>query len=261
MESTVDSSGIAARRPRPPRPSGKRRYLPPQHGAWAMLAVPYLAGLIAAGYRWPDLPLLVAWIAGYLLSYYLFQALKSRRPRRYRDQILLYTAVAVPAAGLVVAVRPEVLRYAPAYAVLFGANAWYAWRRRERALLNDLAAIVQSCLMVLVVATVAGAAPRTVLPAFGLCLAYFLGTVFYVKTMIRERDNPSYRRASVGHHVLALAGTAWLSPWTAALFAWLLLRATLLPGRAMAPKQVGVIEIVNCVLLLACVAAGGPIAR
>jgi hypothetical protein len=219
-----------------------------------MLAVPYLAGLLAAGYRWPDLPLLVAWLAGYLLSYYLFRAIKSRRPGRYRAQLTLYGGLAAPLAAIVVAARPQVLWYAPGYAVLFAVNAWYAARRQERALVNDLASVLQSCLMVFVVATVAGTRPTAVLDAFALCLAYVLGTVFYVKTMIRERHNPAYRRWSVGYHLLALAAVAWLSPWAVALFAWLLLRATLLPGRGWSPKRVGLVETANCVLLLACVA-------
>ncbi len=234
--------------------TARRRFLPPQHGAWAMLAVPYLAGLLAAGYRWPDLPLLGAWLAGYLLSYYLFQAIKSRRPQRYRAQLAVYGGVAASLAAIVVAARPQVLWYAPAYAALFAINAWYAARRQERALVNDLASVGQSCLMVFVVATVAGARPTGVLDVFALCLAYFLGTVLYVKTMIRERGNPAYRRWSVGYHLLALAVVGWLSPWAAALFAWLLLRATLLPVRGWTPKRVGLIEMANCVLLLALVA-------
>ncbi|MEV8514873.1 YwiC-like family protein [Dactylosporangium sp. NPDC051484] len=231
----------------------RRRFLPPQHGAWAMLTVPYLAGLLAAGYRWPDLPLLGAWLAGYLLSYYVFQAIKSRRPRRYRAQLWLYGGIAVPLAALVVAARPAVLWYAPAYAVLFGLNAWYAARRRERSTLNDLASVAQSCLIVLVVAAVAGRAPAQAIEAFLLCLAYFTGTVFYVKTMIRERGNAAYRRWSIGYHVLALAVAAWLSPWAGVLFAVLLLRAALLPGRGWTPKRVGLVEIAYCASLLACV--------
>jgi hypothetical protein len=58
-----------------------------------MLAVPYLAGLIGAGYRWPDAPLAGAWLAGYLLSYFVFQAVKSRRPGRYRVQVMFYAVL------------------------------------------------------------------------------------------------------------------------------------------------------------------------
>lgn len=242
----------------PARPSrrgaGRRRWVPPQHGAWAMLAVPYLAGLLVAGYRWPDPPLAVAWLAGYLLSYFVFQAIKSRRPGRFHAQLLVYGCVAAPLTAVVVAARPAVLWYAPAYAALFAVNAWYAARRRERALLNDLASVVQSCLMVLVVATVAGVSPVAVLDVLVLCMAYFVGTVFYVKAMIRERGNATYRRWSIGYHMLALAVAAWISPWAAGLFAWLLVRAALLPGRGLSPKRTGLIEIANSVLLLVCTA-------
>ncbi|WP_432842842.1 YwiC-like family protein [Dactylosporangium sp. CA-092794] len=232
----------------------RRRFVPPQHGAWAMLTVPYVAGLLAAGYRWPDLPLLVAWLAGYLLSYFVFQALKSRRPGRYRAQLLLYAGIAAPAAALVVAARPAVLWYAPAYAILFGVNAWYAWRRRERATLNGLVSVAQSCLIALVVATVAARPPARALDTFLLCLAYFAGTVLYVKTMIRERGSAAHRRWSIAYHALALAGAARLGPWAAGLFALLLLRAAVLPGRGWPPIRVGLLEIANSVLLLVCVA-------
>lgn len=221
-----------------------------------MLAVPYLAGLIVAGYRWPDLPLAGAWLTGYLMSYFVFQAIKTRRLARYRGQISLYAAVAAPLAAIVIAARPAVLWYAPAYAALFAVNAWYAARRRERALLNDVVSVLQSCLIALVVTTIAGQPPGDGLPVFMVCLAYFIGTIFYVKTVIRERGNPTYQRWSVGYHaavvlvVAAAAAAAWLSPWAVVLFAWLLLRAILLPRRGWSPKHTGFVEIGNCVVLL-----------
>ena len=251
----MEPTGTTARATPPSRRvvHARRRFIPPQHGAWAMLAVPYLAGLIAAGYRWPDLPLFGAWLAGYLLTYFVFQAVKSRRPARYRTQLLLYAGVATPLTAIVVAARPGVLWYAPAYAALFAVNAWYAARRRERALANDLAAVLQSCLIVPVVATIAGRPPATVLPVFVLCLAYFAGTVFYVKTMIRQRGDRTFQRWSAGYHLVALATAVWVSPWAAGLFAWLLARAILLPSRGWSPRRVGLVEMANCLLLLVCI--------
>lgn len=233
------------------RVSRRHRYLPPQHGAWAMLVLPYLAGVSVAGFRWPDVPLLFAWLGGYLLSYYGLQAVKTRRPARFREQLLLYGAITVPLAALVVAARPEVLWYAPAYAALIGVNVWYAWRRRERALLNDIASVAQSCLMVFVVATVAGVPPGEVWQPFVVMFLYFTGTVFFVKTMIRERGSVGYRWASVGFHAAAFAVAAvWLSVPLAVVFGWLLLRSWTFPGRPFTAKQIGVIEIGNSVLLL-----------
>jgi hypothetical protein len=233
----------------------RRRWLPPQHGAWAMLAVPYLAGLIAAGDRWPDLPLAGGWVAGYLFSYFVFQAVKTRRPGRYRTQLVVYGGVAAVLTAVLAAARPSVLWYAPGYAGLFAVNAWYAARRRERAMLNDLVSVLQSCLIVFVVGAVAGRPPGAVTGVFTLCLAYFTGTVLYVKTMIRERGNPTYRRWSIGYHAAAaVVVAACVGLWAGGLFCWLAARAALLPGHGWSPKRVGLVEIANCVLLLGCAA-------
>ncbi|MEU8661388.1 YwiC-like family protein [Actinoplanes philippinensis] len=230
----------------------RRQYVPPQHGAWAMLLLPYLAGLLVSGFAWPAVPLLGAWIAGYLLSYYLLQAVKTRRPARFRPQIAWYAPVTVILAVPVVAARPALLWFAPAYAVLLAVNVWYAWRRRERALLNDLASVVQSCLMAPVVAVVAGSAPRW--QPFLIVLLYFTGTVLFVKTMIRERGSVAYRRASIVYHLAALAVATLIDAFAAVVFAGLLGRAWLLPGRPLTPKQVGFVEIGASVLVLAAAA-------
>lgn len=231
-----------------------RHFLPPQHGAWAMLVVPYLAALVVAGWRWLDLPLLLAWLSGYLLSYYALTAVKTHRPGRVRAQLITYAAVTVPLLAVVVAARPAVLRYAPAYALLAAVNVWYSHRRQERALVNDLASVVQACLMVFVVATVAGVAPARVVEVFVIMLAYFAGTVLYIKTVIRERENVRYHRASIGYHAAALATVGWYGVPVAMVFALLLARAALLAGRKLRPGRAGVVELFACALLLAAIA-------
>ncbi|GAA1627179.1 YwiC-like family protein [Catellatospora bangladeshensis] len=245
---------VAAPLDRPPRrvrrSGSARRFVPPQHGAWAMLLVPYLAGLLVAGFRWLDLPLLGAWVAGYLLSYFALQAVKTGRLRRFGPQLALYGPVTAVLAAPVVVLRSAVLLFAPAYAALLGVNVWYARRRRERALLNDLASVAQSCLMVFVVAVVAHVPPGRVLAPFVIVLLYFTGTVLYVKTMIRERGSAAYRRASVGFHALALVAAAALGPVPAAVFAVLLARAWALPRHRLTPKQVGLAEIAASALVL-----------
>lgn len=239
-----DGQRRAARRRR------RRRYLPPQHGAWAMLVVPYLVGVLWAGPSWLQLPLLVAWLGGYLLSYYLFLAVKTRRPSQVTAQVLVYSAVTVPAALLVVVLRPELLAFAPVYAVLLAVNVWYAWRRSERALLNDLASVVQGALMVPVAAGAAGVAPVAVLAPFVVVLLYFAGTVLYVKTMIRGRGDPRYLRGSIAYHAAAGVAAGVIAWPLAAPFGWFLVRAVWLPRRNLTPKRVGMIEIANCAVLL-----------
>jgi len=219
-----------------------------------MLLVPFLVALLTAGVDWLQVPLLIAWLAGYLLSYYALLALKTRRPARVRPQLRLYAAITVPAALVVVILRPEVLWFAPAYAALLVVNAWYAWNHSDRALTNDLVSVVQGCLMVPVAATVAGVSPVAVLEPFVVVLLYFIGTVLFVKTMIRERGDERFLRGSIGFHAAAavLAGIIF---WPLAiLFAWFGVRAAWLPHYAMTPKNVGLVEIGNCVALLGAIA-------
>jgi hypothetical protein len=227
-----------------------RRFIPPQHGAWAMLLVPWLAGVLAAGFRWLHLPLLGAWVAGYLFSYYALQAIKTGRPGRVRAQLLAYGLPTAALGWVVLVLRPAVLWYAPAYAALLAVNLAYARRRAERALVNDLASVALSCLMVLVSATVAGQPAGAVLPVAVAVAAYFTGTVLYVKTMIRERDSTPYYWASVGFHGAALAVAAFASLPMLVVFLILLVRAAVNPRLGLTPKQVGLTEIAASVLVL-----------
>ena len=71
--------------------------------------------------------------------------------------------------------------------------------------------------------------------------------------MIRERGSTAYRRASAGFHAGLLLVAVWSGPWLAALAGWLLARAWWLPGHRLAPRQVDLIEIGNCLLLLAAI--------
>jgi hypothetical protein len=228
----------------------RRRFIPPQHGAWAMLLVPWLAGVLTVGFRWLHVPLLGAWLSGYLFSYYLLQAVKTRRPHRVRRQLLVYATPTVLLGGLILALRPQLLWYAPAYAALFAVNVGYAVRRNERTLLNDLTSVAQSSLIIFVCATLAAAPTARVWPAFLAVAAYFTGTVLYVKTMIRERGHAGYYRASVAYHLAILALATWWRPPVAILFAMLLARAAVLPRLPMTPKQVGIIEIAASALVV-----------
>lgn len=232
----------------------RRQWVPPQHGAWAMLIVPYLAGLIAVGFQWPHLPLLVAWLAAYPLSYFALLAVKTRRYERFRTQLLVFGAATLAAGGVTVAARPQVLSYAPLFAVVLVVNGVFAARRDDRALVNGLVSVVGAMLILPVVATVAGRPPAEVADALVVSLLYFAGTVFFVKTCIRERDNRALLRASVVFHAAALAVAVWVAPLYAVPFGWYLVRAAALPHRGLSPKHLGMIEIASSALLLAAVA-------
>jgi YwiC-like protein len=221
-----------------------------------MLAVPFLVGVACSRPVWVDVPLLVAWLAGYLLSYYALLAVKTGRPGRVAAPLRLYAALCVPAAALVATARPAVWAFAPAFAVLLAVNAWYARRRADRALVNDLVSVAESCLMVPLAAVVAGrSAGGVVLPA-AVVFCYFAGSVLYVKTMIRNRGERGYLVASVAVHLVLAAAVAAASWPLGVLFCWLAVRAAWwpwLPAGRMTPMRVGLIEGVHCLALLVAV--------
>jgi hypothetical protein len=232
-----------------------RIVLPPQHGAWAMLAVPYVLGTLAAGWTWAALPLLLVWLLGYLFSYSALMALRVRRRERFVASARLTAALAAPFAGWLVVARPWVLLAWAAFVPMALVNIWYARRRDERAWPNSLASVTNACLMVFLAYGVGeGTDWRRAGVLFVIAWLYFAGTVFYVKTMIRERGSVAYYYVSLGEHAVATLVATWVSPWLGLVFAWFLLRAALMPRlathRRLRPVQVGLIELFNAVLLV-----------
>ncbi|MCF3180303.1 YwiC-like family protein [Streptomyces polychromogenes] len=232
------------------------RWIPDQHGAWAMLAVPFLAGtFLSPRPGWAHAALFAAWLLGYAAAFHAQQWLRLHarglRSARRHGVPAVVCGAAAGASGLPLAfAHPWLLLAAAAALPFLAVNAWYAWRGRERALANGLAAVVPACGMLLVAARLGGLGPGGAWRAAAACLLYFAGTVPYVKTMIRERGSAGYRRASVGYHAAALPLATALSWWLTPVFAACLCRAALLPGRRLHPAKVGALELTLSAALL-----------
>lgn len=235
-----------------------RDYIPNQHGAWAMLIVPFLFGMLASTPGAIHGLLFVCWLLIYLFMFPLLQWVrmgKAKAAPRYRKPLLLYGALLVPAALMLVLLRPEVLALALGFIPLFAVNALYAKQKRERALLNDIAAIVQFSLMVFISYKLGGGTDlRLASELFLISALYFIGTAFYVKTIIRERNNKRFYCYSVGYHLLlALLALGLLAPALQIAAVILLARSVWFPRTKITAKQSGMLEIVYSVLVLAAV--------
>lgn len=218
-----------------------------------MLASPLLVGIVAGGPAWVHLPLAAFWFAGYFAFFATSLWLKAHRRPKWFPPVRAYGLLAAALGVAVLVVQPELARWAPLFVVPLGVGLYAAAHRQDRALLAGLATTAGSALMT-VVAYDAG--PGTDLGrAWQLALVqflYFAGTIFYVKTVIRERDNVSFRWLSAAFHVLALILAAVLFgivendtlAWPLLLvFAALLARAVLVPPYRPTPKRVGIGEI------------------
>jgi hypothetical protein len=225
-----------------------------------MLLLPFVLGTWAGGWRAASLLLLMAWLASYCLAHFVDLTLKSRRRTRYRGPLLLHgTVLLVSGVGCLV-LAPWLLVGGLALLPFALVNAAFARARHERHWFNGVVSATAASLFLLVAYGFASGATswsqlgdldwHVPVELFDLCWLYLVGTVLFVKTMIRESGSTSYLRWSVGFHVAALAVVARLEPWLLVPFAWYFARSLLLPRTGLRPAQVGAVEIVNMVLLV-----------
>lgn len=219
--------------------------MPNQHGAWAMLAGPLLVGVLTAGPAAVHVPLTVLWFLGYFAFFAAGLWLKARRKARYRPPVIVYSLACLPPAAVVLLMQPRLAVWGLVLAPLLVTGLVLAAERKDRALLSGLVTTLAASLMTAVAYDAGGGSdwPRAWLLTATMT-AYYVGTLLYVKTMIRERGHRGYVVASVTFHVLATAALLPVSWSLALVFAALTLRAALAPGRALTPKQVGIGEIV-----------------
>ena len=227
--------------------SQARKWIPNQHGAWAFLITPVLVGAAVSGPSGWQLLLLIAWLTAYCVNFFVSLAVKSRRPARYRSQLSAY-GLATMIIGIPLAWQhPQLLVLLLAALPAFAANLVFVMQRNERMWLNDVIGIALAG-VVGYASYLLGPTPTqdslAVRALMSVCL-YFVGTVIYVKSMIRERHNRRWMRLSYLFHsalvVLALLAAAPLLTLVAAL---LLLRALAIPRLGWTPKRIGLTEII-----------------
>jgi hypothetical protein len=242
-----------------PRRTARPTYLPPQHGAWAFLALPLaLAWSVSPASAWSAV-LAVAWVAAYPLSYALLGLARPRQAARFRRPAVVWAAVAVPPAAALIVARPWLVWVGAVYVVLFAVNLVFARRRRERALVNDAVFVAECALLVPVAWAVAagtdgplpplGAVPADVLVLTVLCALVLVDSTLHVRSLIRERRNAAFARLSRAFSVAGLVATAGLAAWLGLPGGWwlvagyavLVARAWLV--RTTRPARIGLVEL------------------
>ncbi len=235
-----------------------RLTVPPQHGAWAFLALPLLLGLALTGVTWPGVVFAVTWVAAYPASYYLGRAVTvrvrrgawSRIARRELSAAVPWLTVAALGAVVLLAVRPALVPVGVVLALLWTVSQWLTVAGRERGFGNDVLLVGQSVLalpLLWFVSTGSADVPGRIWLAAGVCATYFVGSVIHVKSLIREADDRRWRVADVTFHVAALLW-ALASPWLLVPFAVALVRSVAMRPTA-SPARIGAGEIVVSVLV------------
>ena len=239
----------------------------------------------------------IAWVAGYHAFFALGIWMKARNAtlrNASRTPTLVYGVIAGAAAIVALLLQPHLLWWSVVFVPLVAIAIYETWRGTPRSLLSGVATTAASAFIVPVAATVGlgasrpvsggvtwtsnlfttevvDAVPAAVWVTVAWLLLYTVGTVPYVKTMIRKKGDQSWLIGSQVYHLLALVAVVATFPvkylhWAAWLvavvaFAVALWRSRAIPASAAAgnpwpPKKVGVREApLHAAVALACLMA------
>lgn len=215
-----------------------------------MVSVPFLIGMVAGGPNWLHFLLFIGWIGFYLASYPLLQALKRKSDRiRYYRWSAGYFIAAVLFTSAPLLYEPGLLYFAPVFAMLLAVNIRYVLLKAERALANDLCAILSFSMGGGAAYLLgAGGSDATMVGVVLFSFLYFAGSAFFVKTVFRERGHLGWLRCAKGYHatIVLVAGVVW-GPWMMLPFIYALFRTLRYGGHVMRPMEVGIIEIAGAV--------------
>lgn len=265
-------------KPSPPhRQVRKQQWFPPQHGAWAFIGLPIALGFVVA--PWTPLLVLTAIgaIAAFPLSHFLTAIIRYPNKSRYVKPLILWAALSVPLALVVLVARPWLIWFGACYLIALSLNIALARNKRERSLTNDVIFIVE-CVALTPIMWGIGSGTDAIAPAASnlslapaslwvtttLAFLLLVDSTLHVKSLIRERNNPRYRTASRAWSIFSLVAAVVLATaigWPALViavpFGYLIVRSYALTGKDLKPGVLGIVELGAILLLFAAVIVSG----
>lgn len=228
--------------------------LPREHGAWAMWLAPFIIGILTTRMNWAHLLLLISIFFAYISISAFLQGIRRPSERRSAWRYAgTYFAIAL-LAGLPLLYLYPMLIYIPIGVIpIFAGSLYYVKQKKERALLNDLLAILALNTTFFASSMLGyGNLERINSGMFILYLwqiLFFFGSVLFVKSLIREKHNPVFKRAATIYMaLLPIIGFIFSGVFmmTAYLFSTIRLFAVP-PNKAITSKTIGIIEIFNTI--------------
>lgn len=249
-------------------------WMPNQHGAWFMLFIPPLMGLILQP-SWAALPLLITWWAGYFTYFAITIWVKSRLRPKHLPPVLTYGAITALAGIAALITQWQLIAWLPIFAPIIAVAVYETIKRRERSLVSGWSTVLAAAMMLPTVASIStNGTPAAVSADLWWATAwfalYFGGSIYYVKTLIRDFGNHARFIQSVGFHAAVFIGAIALAvaqphTWPVAVVGALLAaRSYAVPriaqrrGKRIPPKYVGMIDgLVTVFVVVAAFAAFG----
>ena len=225
-------------------------FIPKQHGAWAMLIIPYWLGVAASDFIWQHIPAFLGWICLYLATYPMLLLFKKKKMAFYLKWTIIYLIPSVILLFIPFYYQSSVLIFGLLMIPFFMINIYFSVKKQDRAFGNDVSAIISF--------SVAGLAssylPSGEISSIALMVSigstlFFIGSTFYIKSVIREKKNERFKWFSWIYHavIVILCLVAW--EWIMAIaFIASLIRAIVFYGKSYSIKKIGIYEIGNAVI-------------
>lgn len=217
-----------------------------------MLIMPFLLGIAISGPTFDHALAGVGFFIGYIAMYAFLTMV--RQPKRMKDFVLCFLVYSGIAALFLLTPflhKPQAFIPILAMIPLLGISVIFIVKKKERHFANDLAGIVALTMLLPIAASLGQHVQLpAILLAMGLNIVYFTGSVFYVKSMIRERTNRTFQIIGICYHLCVFVLAILFHSTT--LLALLFLPSTLkmlsvIRINRLKPMTVGITEIVNVV--------------
>ncbi|OIJ10157.1 hypothetical protein BKP35_13665 [Anaerobacillus arseniciselenatis] len=229
-------------------------FIPREHGAWAMLIVPYLIGMLATEVT------LVHWFffIGVLAFYFASAPLLTfvRQPKLLKTAVpslFVYVLIGTIFTFPVLYLIPEIILISLFILPFFILNIVFAKLKKERLFINDLCAIIALSFLVVISYYIgSGTIEAITFILMTINIMFFTASVFHVKTLIRENGNKKFlMNSNVFHGFTVLIFVLLGMPMIALIFLISSLKAWMMPKqKRYKPVQIGLIEIANSVIFV-----------
>lgn len=215
-----------------------------------MLIVPFWLGAVASSFQWEHIPFFLGWVLLYLSTYPFLMFTKGKNRDFYLKWTAIYGILAIIMLIFPLVSRPSIILFGLVLIPFFMINIFFSMRKNDRALINDFSAIIIFSIAGLASSYLPkGEITHDAILVFISSILFFVGTTFYVKTMIREKRNVTYKWISWVYHVIV--PLLWLIcgyPIVALAYVSSAIRAFYNYGKRLPIMKLGIIEIVNAAI-------------
>ncbi|PYZ93531.1 hypothetical protein CR194_10200 [Salipaludibacillus keqinensis] len=234
-------------------------YIPREHGAWAMFIVPYWIGASITGINLHHGIFFLGLLSIYFAQAPLLTYLRQPKHKDVWPSFIIYMICGSLFALPYIWIDPQLLVIGLFILPFFCVNLIFAKLKKERLFINDVVAITAlSGLLLFSYRLGHGVITVEAFHYVIVTIAFFTGSVFHVKSLLREKGNVVFRKVSTTYHVVMVIVMTVASFYGAAVaFLVSLLKTLVLPKKYFQrPMQIGVIEIINSSVFFVAIIVG-----